>query len=154
MVWRSVKSGFMSEVRHGRPSRVRNLLAVIPETHSYKDLALYEAAIDANVDMVCVLLDAGANLYAYKHLLEIRHPRIAPILWRAHRKQQAQLAEEKLELERQRNPLLFGLGLTLAEHKPEDMEILMREAMAEQEQPRCPARADAPEREYIPLPQL
>jgi len=69
-------------------------------------------------------------------------------------KRDAQRAKEKLELETQRNPLLTGSGLTIPKYGPDDMETLLREATAGQEQMRFPTRAGALGRDYIPLPQL
>lgn len=74
--------------------------------------------------------------------------------WEVIEKQGVQREEERLELERQHNPMLAGTGLTFVEPRPEDIDALMREATAEQEQMRFPGRAGVPGRYYIPLPRM
>lgn len=88
--------------------------------------------------------DAQREIKRQKHLEAVHE------LWR---RMDAQQVEEKLEVERQQNPLRAGTGLTHAKYKPEDMEVLLREAKEEQEQMRNPSRPRAPPREYIPFPQ-
>ena len=69
------------------------------------------------------------------------------------KRQQAARELRRLELERERNPLLAGTDLTIAKSGTGDIQTLLRKAIAEQEQMQCPARAGAPRSDYIPLPQ-
>jgi hypothetical protein len=77
-----------------------------------------------------------------------------PVTWEAIGKQDAQSERDTLELERKRNPMLASTGLRLVKSRPEDVEPLLREAEAEQEQMRFPSRAGARRRDYLPLPQV
>jgi hypothetical protein len=96
---------------------------------------------------------AGASVHdeVYDYALLIAavggHRQTVNVLRNAIKKQNAQ----RLELERQQNPLFAGTGLTLAEFRPQDLDALLQEAT--EEQMRGPACAGGQGREYVPLPQ-
>ena len=137
---------------------VKEVLAAGADVHAQDDRALREAVYSRHTTVVETLIEAGANVLVCKDGLlwlaeryddrELRRTVLAAI-----QTQEAQREKERLELERQRNPLRAGAGLTFVESRPEDMEVLLRDAMAEQAQMRYPARAGAPGRECVPLPQ-
>jgi hypothetical protein len=142
--------------QHGNTKAVQKLLAAGANLHAKNDDALAAAACFGHTKMVKMLLTVGANVHASDDFaLHIAvgngHTETADVLRNAIM-QDAKRERERAELERQRNPLLTGTGLTFAESRPEDMEILLREAIAEQM--RCPTRPRAPPKEYVPLPQL
>jgi hypothetical protein len=122
------------------------------------DFDLWWSAWHGYTDDVRKSLAAGANVHASDDAAlqwaeDHDRKETVRVLREAIEMQDAQAPKEKLELERQRNPLLAGTGLRLAEYGPKDIETLLREAMAEQEQVRCPARAGALRRDYLPFPQ-
>jgi hypothetical protein len=143
---------------HSKIDEVKQLLAVGANVHTDHDVPFHWAAVGGDVEMMKVLLEAGADVHQRGDwALRVAQNRGCTeqlqVVRDAIKKQDAQREKERLELERQRNPLRAGTGLTFAESRPEDMEILLRDAMAEQEQMLCPSRAGAPGREYAPLPQ-
>ena len=145
--------------RSGNTNEVRRLLAAGANVHTKNDDTLRMTAFLGDVETMKVLLEAGADPHLHEDwALRVAQGRgdIEPLrlIRDAIKKQDAQREKERLELERQPNPLLTGTGLTLAEFRPVDIENLLREAIAEQEQMHCPARAGAPGRDYVPLPQL
>jgi len=130
------------------------------------DYGLWSSARDGDVYWVERLLAEGANPH-WQHDAALRdagfgcHDYVVNVLRAAIKKQDAQreierleLERQRLELERQQSALHADTGLTFAKSGPKDIDALLREATAEQEQMRYPARAGAPGRDYIPLPQL
>ena len=109
---------------NNRADEARRLLAAGVDVHTSHDAALRYAENFCHWETLGVLQDA---------------------IW----KQDAQRKKERLELERQRNPLLAGTGLTFVESRPEDIDALLRDATEEQ----MLARPCAPGREYVLFPQ-
>ena len=143
---------------HSKIDEVKQLLAVGANVHTDDDVPFHWAAVGGDVEMMKVLLEAGADVHQRGDwALRVAQNRGCTeqlqVVRDAIKKQDAQREKERLELERQRNPLRAGAGLTFVESRPEDMEVLLRDAMAEQAQMRYPARAGAPGRECVPLPQ-
>ena len=144
---------------HSKIDEVKQLLAAGANVHADHDVTFHWAAVVGNVDMMKVLLEAGADVHQRGDwALRVAQNRGSTeqlrVVRDAIQKQDAQREKERLELERQRNPLRAGTGLTFAESRPEDIEALLRQAMADQEQMGCPNRPRAPGREYVPLPPL
>ena len=170
----SLNNGLIEAAKCGDTKKVEALLASGADVHAGNDDALGWAAFWGHTETVKVLLAAGADVHAQggksmiwaakRDCTETVH-----ILQTAIKDQEAR----RLELERQQNALLTGTGLTFAESRPEDMDALLREAMAEQSlsvsalaldvslpsqllgQPELaqPGRAGQPKgREYIALP--
>jgi len=140
---------------NGDASRVKRLLAEGANVHAGDDYALHIAAYLGHVETIKALLEAGADVHqckdwALRMAQNCGHTEQLQVVRDAIQKQDALRAKGRLEFERQRNPLLAGTGLTLAESRPEDLEALLREATDEQEQMGCPR---APPRQYVPLPQ-
>jgi hypothetical protein len=141
--------------QHGKTKAVQKLLAAGANVHAKNDCALAGAACFGRTETALVLHAAGASvhdeIYDYALLIAAAggHRQTVDVLRNAIKKQNAQ----RLELERQQNPLFAGTGLTLAKHGPEDMEALLREATEEQERMGTLFRTGMPSRGYIPLPQ-
>jgi len=143
----------MSAVRHGRIDQVKHLIATEPDLPLYEDWALREAVFDRNEEMVRVLLEAGANVDAYDALC-VEDGKMYQIVSDASRERSIRITKFWQEVERQESPLYGGTGLTFVNSGPEDIDALLSEATAEQEQMRFPTRAGARGRDYIALPQL
>jgi hypothetical protein len=141
----------------GKTRKVEKLLATGAKVHPTNDFGFHWAVWFRYTEIMKLLLEAGVDVhqnddYALRHTrLTGNHERLQ-IVQEAIRKQNARREKERLELERQQNPLLAGTGLTFAEFRPENIDALLREATAEQEQIGRPTRAGVPDREYIPLP--
>jgi hypothetical protein len=144
---------------HSKIDEVKQLLAVGANVHTDDDVPFHWAAVGGDVEMMKVLLEAGADVHQRGDwALRVAQNRGCTeqlqVVRDAIKKQDAQREKERLELDRQQNPLRAGTGLTFAESRPEDIEALLRQAMADQEQMGCPNRPRAPGREYVPLPPL
>ena len=118
---------------NGHTETVKTLLAASADVHAVNDYALRWATENGRTETVKTLLAAGANVHArddWALCLATRngHTETVQVLQAALKTEDAQ----QLELERQRNPLYAGTGLMFAKSTPEDMEALLREAMAEQ----------------------
>jgi Ankyrin repeats (3 copies) len=123
-----------------------------PDEQAKLDGRLIDTASNGDTEEVRKLLADGADVhavddFALRWAVRQGHTETVKVLQEAITKRDAQRVNETLELERQRNPLLAGTGLTFAESRPEDIEALLREAMAEQDRPGGPA-----DRDYVPLP--
>jgi hypothetical protein len=132
--------------QRGKTKAVQKLLAAGANLHANQEAALDLAACFGQTKMVKMLLTLGANVHASDDgalhaAVESGHTVTADVLRNAIM-QDAQREQERAELERQRNPLLTGTGLTFAESRPEDIEALLREAI--EEQVRYPTRPRAP----------
>jgi hypothetical protein len=143
----------------GDTDEVKMLLTAGANVHADDDYALNIAAYFGHVSTMKELLEAGANVHQGGDwalwLAQIRHStEQLQVVRDAIEKQDALRAREKLERERQENPLNAGVQLSMTEVGPATVETLLREAIEAQGQMRCPARGGAPRRDYIPLPQL
>ena len=143
----------------GKARRVKNLLAAGANVHANQDDALHSAVCSGDVETMKVLLEAGADVHQGQDWAlwraQIRHDTEAlKVVREAINRQDNQRERERRELEQQRNPLRVGTGLTFAKFGPGDMDALLREAVAEQEQMQYTARPRAPGRDYVLLPRL
>src|ERR1017187_1547130 len=134
---------------HGHTETVRVLLASGAYVHAIDDDALCSAAMTGHTETVKVLLASGANVHAADDRLlywvaQNGHTETLRVLQEALKNEIA----DRLELERQQNPLSVGTGLTLAKSGPEDLDALLREAIAEQS---SPERPDGGEYASLPL---
>jgi ankyrin repeat protein len=124
------------------------LLTAGADVNAWDDRALYYAAYWGHTETVKVLLASGANVHA-DHDMALHwaaqngHTETVKVLQEAIKSQNTQ----RLELERQQNPLYAGTGLIFAKSRPEDVEALLRDAVAEQIAVERPDR-----REHVPLP--
>jgi hypothetical protein len=121
------------------------------------DRALQNAVFSGDIETMKVLLQAGADVHQGGDLAlwmaQIRrNAEQLQVVREAIRQQDTRREQQAHELERQRNPLKAGTGLTFVHSRPEDMENLLREKIAEQEQMRHPTRA-ALCRDHVTLPQ-
>jgi ankyrin repeat protein len=148
-----------STALRGHTETVQTLLASGADVHAEEDWALRGAARNGHTETVKVLLAFGANVHAQDDwalhwAARNGHTEMVRVLQEAIKNQNAQ----RLELERQQNPLSAGTGLIFAESGPEDVETLLRDAVVEQSFGVSALRATGsqPERpdgrEHIPLP--
>jgi hypothetical protein len=118
---------------HGQTETVKVLLASGADVHAGDDLALRWAAHDGHTETARTLLAAGADVgagddYALRWATRNGHTETLRVLQEALKNEVAR----RLELERQQNLLYVGTGLTFAKSRPEDVEVLLRDAIAEQ----------------------
>jgi hypothetical protein len=142
----------------GKTRKVEKLLAAGAKVHPTDDFGFRWAVWFGHTEIMKLLLEAGADVHQCDDWA-LRFARIAgdneqlQVVQEAIRKQDARREKDRLELERQRNPLRAGTGLTFAEFRPEIIDALLLEATAEQEQMRSPTRERSPAMDYVPLPQ-
>ena len=125
---RTLEEILLWAARNNRPDEARRVLAAGADVHTQHDAARRDAYNFGHIETIAAI-EEGIQ------------------------KQDAQREKDRLELERQQNPLRAGTGLTFCGDQAEGYEALLREAMAEQEQMGSPTRPRAPPREYVPLPQ-
>src|ERR1017187_4171054 len=117
----------------GHREIVQALLAAGANVHASDDYALRLAASNGHTVTVKTLLAHGADVHARDDEALCwaacnGHTETVKVLQEAIKSHNTQ----RLELERRQNPLYAGTGLIFAKSRPEDVEVLLRDAIAEQ----------------------